>query len=121
MHCPFKSHSAPVAMGHNSDSSGASSPQPSPSLARRKRSPRLTRALALSVVLGAIPCMLAADDMSTTNDDPYLWLENVGGDKALDWVRQQNAVSTGKLEASPGFAKLRERLLAILDSHERIP
>jgi prolyl oligopeptidase len=65
--------------------------------------------------------MLAADDMSTTNDDPYLWLENVGGDKALDWVRQQNAVSTGKLAASPGFAKLQERLLAILDSHERIP
>ena len=79
-------------------------------------------ALALGIVLGAaLQCAFAADDMISTNDDPYLWLENVTGDKALDWVRAQNAVSTRKLESSPGFAALQERLLAILNSRERIP
>jgi prolyl oligopeptidase len=56
-----------------------------------------------------------------TADDPYLWLENVTGDKALDWVRSQNAISTNELEHLPEFEPIRERLLAILDSKEKIP
>ncbi len=79
-------------------------------------------ALALGIVLGAaLQFAHAADDMSIANDDPYLWLENVTGQKALDWVREHNAVSTAKLESSPGFAALQDRLLTILNSHERIP
>jgi prolyl oligopeptidase len=75
----------------------------------------------VGVLAGAtFQCAFAAHDM-TTNDDPYLWLENVSSDNALAWVREQNAFSTGKLESSPGFAKLQERLLAILNSRERIP
>jgi prolyl oligopeptidase len=54
-------------------------------------------------------------------DDPYLWLEDVTGDKALDWVRAQNARSQAELEAAPGFGALRDRLLAIYDSKDRIP
>ena len=78
--------------------------------------------LAVALVLGAaLQFPSAANDMSTNNDDPYLWLENVSGDKALDWVRQQNTASTGKLESSPGFAALQDRLLTILNSRERIP
>ncbi|HUD48790.1 MAG TPA: prolyl oligopeptidase family serine peptidase [Candidatus Baltobacteraceae bacterium] len=78
--------------------------------------------VALGIFLGgALPCAFAANDMNSTNDDRYLWLENVSGGKALDWVREQNAASTGKLEASPGFTALEDRLLAILNSHERIP
>jgi prolyl oligopeptidase len=74
------------------------------------------------ILLGAaLQSVLAANDMSKTADDPYLWLENVGGDKALDWVRQQNGVSAKKLESSPGFSALQDRLLTILNSRERIP
>jgi len=58
---------------------------------------------------------------ANTPSDPYLWLEDVTGTNALDWVRKQNAVSTKELEASPDFAALRQKLLAILDSKERIP
>ncbi len=37
-------------------------------------------ALALGIILGsALQCVHAANDMSATNDDPYLWLENVSG------------------------------------------
>ena len=54
-------------------------------------------------------------------DDPYLWLEDVTGDRALAWVRSQNALSTKALEASPDFEPIRQRLLSILDSKARIP
>jgi prolyl oligopeptidase len=56
-----------------------------------------------------------------TDDDPYLWLEDVGGDRALAWVRDQNAASVSELEGSAGFASLCTRLLAIYESDERIP
>jgi prolyl oligopeptidase len=53
--------------------------------------------------------------------DPLLWLEDVDGDAALAWVRARNEVATRELEATPGFAELRARLLSILDNDARIP
>jgi prolyl oligopeptidase len=53
--------------------------------------------------------------------DPYLWLEEVTGEKALAWVKERNAESTGELTKREGFTKLDERLLKILDSEEKIP
>lgn len=53
--------------------------------------------------------------------DPYLWLEHVDGDAARAWVAQQNAATEAELESRPGFAPLRARLKAILDSKEKIP
>lgn len=54
-------------------------------------------------------------------EDPYLWLEDVSGERAMTWVKANNVTSTGELEAVPGFAALRARILAILDSKEKIP
>ena len=54
-------------------------------------------------------------------EDEFLWLEDVGGDRALDWVREQNKASQSLLEAEPGFEALRSDLLGILDSDARIP
>ncbi len=53
--------------------------------------------------------------------DPWLWLEDIYGDKALDWVRARNAACQKELEALPDFEPTRARLLAIMDSKERIP
>lgn len=64
---------------------------------------------------------VAAENSAAGADDPYLWLEEVAGEKPLDWVRQQNAVSTKELEAHPEFSEIRKRLLSIMDSKERIP
>jgi len=54
-------------------------------------------------------------------EDPFLWLEDVGGDRSLDWVRAQNAVSEAALANSPRFEDLRRDLLSIMDSDEKIP
>lgn len=54
-------------------------------------------------------------------DDPYLWLEEVKGDNALQWVREQNALTTAALEAVPQFRGIHERLLEIYNSADQIP
>jgi len=69
--------------------------------------------VALLAVNGGVA--MAADE------DPYLWLEDVEGDTALDWVRTQNAASKEALESLPGFDSLRTDLRAILDSDAKIP
>ena len=56
-----------------------------------------------------------------TGDDPYLWLEDVGSERSLTWVREQNTATVRELGGSADFETLRQRLLAILDSKERIP
>jgi prolyl oligopeptidase len=68
-----------------------------------------------------LPSPLVAANPADATNDPYLWLEDVTGEKALDWVRQQNAVSTNQLESLPDFGPIQETLLAILNSKERIP
>lgn len=68
-----------------------------------------------------ITMIQAADQKDVMVDDPYLWLEDISGTKALDWVRTQNAVTQKKLETDPDFKKLNTDLLAILDSDAKIP
>ena len=53
--------------------------------------------------------------------DPFLWLEDVTGEKAIEWVKARNAKSQAKMESDPQFNTLRKDLLAVLDSDARIP
>jgi prolyl oligopeptidase len=55
------------------------------------------------------------------DDDPYLWLEDVTGEQALDWVRARNEESTGRFATGPAFDALRESLRDVLDADGRIP
>jgi prolyl oligopeptidase len=59
--------------------------------------------------------------VDTMNEDPYLWLEEVEGEKALDWARARSQAALSGMEADPAFGKLREDILAILESDARIP
>ena len=54
-------------------------------------------------------------------EDPFLWLEDVRGEKALDWVRERNARSEVRLTSNPTFARLKERLRPALLSDDRLP
>ncbi|MDX2276985.1 MAG: prolyl oligopeptidase family serine peptidase [Hyphomonadaceae bacterium] len=55
-----------------------------------------------------------------SDNDPYLWLEEVEGERALAWVREQNAQSLAQLEGDPRFAALRADALAIATSQDRL-
>lgn len=59
-------------------------------------------------------------DTPATANDPYLWLEDVLGDKPLDWVRTRNSESKKALADSERFQGLQKDILAILDSTDRI-
>jgi prolyl oligopeptidase len=58
---------------------------------------------------------------TTNTEDPFLWLEDVEGEKALDWVREQNARTLALLEADPRYQKLYETALKIITAEDRIP
>ena len=53
--------------------------------------------------------------------DPYLWLEEQHGDRAMAWVRAENAKTTAVLEKEPHFAQLYSEALAVAQSNDRIP
>ena len=67
------------------------------------------------------PATATAASPSTPVDDPYLWLEDVGGERALAWVRERKAAAEKEFATDPRFATLRGDLLTILDSQARIP
>jgi len=69
----------------------------------------------IAAALIAMPIAAAAQE------DPYIWLEDVTGDKPMAWVKEQNAASVKELESRPEFKQMHERLVAIYNSRERIP
>ncbi|SET96114.1 prolyl oligopeptidase family serine peptidase [Stigmatella erecta] len=69
---------------------------------------------ALAAWLGVGPVAVAADE------DPYLWLEDVEGPRALDQVRQWNATTAAVLEKAPDFEAYRTRSAALLNDQARI-
>src|SRR5687767_13273064 len=71
--------------------------------------------------VGAKPAVADQAKPQPQQDDPYLWLEEVTGDKALAWAREQNKKSKGELEAQTGFTQTRDRIRSILDSKEKTP
>jgi prolyl oligopeptidase len=74
----------------------------------------------LIATMTLLPVIAQAEETASAVD-PYLWLEDVDGDKALSWVRDRNTKSVAELAENKKFKKLNEQLLAILDSDERIP
>src|SRR3546814_20419993 len=91
----------------------------------------LAAGLAAAAGLAGVPATAAAaqadenapkeDAMPATPADPYLWLEDVTGDRQLAWVREQNARTEAELAGAPGFDKLESDILAVLDSDAKIP
>lgn len=71
----------------------------------------------------SVSCLLAAAWAAAADEpkDPFMWLEDVTGDKALDWVKERNAKAKAELTGAPEFDALNDRLLKILDSKDRIP
>ncbi|RPD87654.1 prolyl oligopeptidase family serine peptidase [Luteimonas sp. 100069] len=75
--------------------------------------------LAAAVAVGL--SMGAASAQEATMSDPRQWLEAVTDEKALDWVRAQNAKAEAELAATPEFKQLEADLLGIYDSDDKIP
>lgn len=78
-----------------------------------------------SILVAAVASLTASLTLFTTSalaeDDPFLWLEEVESERALDWVRGQNAETYEQLTDNQLYEQLYSEALAILNSDARIP
>ena len=58
--------------------------------------------------------------LEAPDDDPYLWLEEIDGERALAWVEAQNAATLTRF-ADRRFAADRDTLAAIFDRPDNLP
>ncbi|MGZ8296488.1 MAG: prolyl oligopeptidase family serine peptidase, partial [Allosphingosinicella sp.] len=70
--------------------------------------------------LPAASLLLLAAAAPAASDDPYLWLEEVEGKRALTQVKEWNSATEESLTRDPRFESYRRRALAILDDKEQI-
>jgi prolyl oligopeptidase len=54
-------------------------------------------------------------------DDPFTWLEEINGARALDWARAENRRTLGELQGDPRYRANYDRALEILEARDRIP
>ncbi len=81
------------------------------------------------VLLGVTGGAMATEAVGATSrthgaqegTDPYLWLEDVHGEKSMEWVKAQNARSTAILRADPDYERDYEAILKVMDAVDRIP
>jgi prolyl oligopeptidase len=63
---------------------------------------------------------LSAAPLVAQQPDPFLWLEEVEGARALEWVESRNAATLAELGRHPAYQPIFERVQEILDSQDRI-
>ena len=77
--------------------------------------------LALAGALMITPTMHAADTKGgAVATDPYLWLEEVEGDRAIAWARKQNERTLAELQADPRYPRFEAEARRILEARDRI-
>jgi len=72
-------------------------------------------------LLGTAAGQAAMSAQPPTPVDPFLWLEELNGTKALEWVKTENAKTLSVLQADPHFAGFNAQALAIGEAEDRIP
>jgi prolyl oligopeptidase len=53
--------------------------------------------------------------------DPFTWLEEIQGERALTWARGENTRTLGVLQGDPRYQTMYDRALTILQARDRIP
>ncbi len=75
------------------------------------------------IIVALIPVLAAALAVSAAAApavDPHLWLENIEGKAAIDWVKERNKTSLGELEGDKRYEPLRQDMRAILNAQDKI-
>jgi prolyl oligopeptidase len=67
------------------------------------------------------PQLAAAKDQAAVKDDPYVWMEEIEGAKALQWARAENARSLPQLQNDPRYKSIYADAAKIITAKDRIP
>ncbi len=78
------------------------------------------RVLVLVAAVGWNSMLAAQSPMPTEPLDPYLWLEDVDGARALDFARTASTRTLSELRQRAEFLKIRDEVREVLDSRDRI-
>jgi prolyl oligopeptidase len=73
-----------------------------------------------AAILGAFASAIVLCAAEAADNDPNLWLSDIHGAKALEWVAQQNAKSNAALMQDPLYAPVHAEILKSLDTKDRI-
>jgi prolyl oligopeptidase len=75
------------------------------------------------IIAGVAMALATGTAISATDvaEDAYLWLEDVHGEKALDWVRGENAIALKLLKSDADYQADYDAILSLLDADDRIP
>jgi prolyl oligopeptidase len=63
----------------------------------------------------------AGADSGAAREDPFVWLEQVDGERAMAWVRAEDAKTAAVLEEDARYSGLFEEALEIAEAKDRIP
>ena len=74
----------------------------------------------LTLAFAALPAGAQVTRTDTT-PDPYRWLEDVNGDRAMAWVRAENAKTTAVLEKDPRYPRIYHEALAMAQAQRPHP
>jgi prolyl oligopeptidase len=73
---------------------------------------------AAMAALVAVPVLAA--ELTPDSPDPFLWLADIHGAKAVDWAKVQTAKSLAILKSDPDYQKDHDAILKVLDANDRI-
>lgn len=72
------------------------------------------------LLLAALPTTAITQESPAAVEDPFLWLEEVEGEKALEWVKEHDARTMEELAGDPGFQPAFELVTKLLNDKDRI-
>lgn len=87
---------------------------------------RMARPVTALMMIAAVAIALAAiqagaRQSSTEQPDTYAWLEDIHGQRQMDWVQKEDARTAAVLEKDSHFAPLEAKALTALESPDRLP
>lgn len=85
----------------------------------------MVRLLCCGLLAWLTACATVSDppvnSVKEPESDPYLWLEDISGERAVRWVKARNRTANRTLANTASFKRLRTRLLEVFDAEDRIP
>ena len=73
------------------------------------------------VAAGLMSVAAGSPAPAAEGDDPYIWLETMGGPKVDAWVEAENKKTAAALESDPRFKKAYDDAFTVLSAKDRIP
>ncbi len=81
----------------------------------------MRRSAFLFVVTAIAATTATAQPVRPEPSDPFRWLEELSSERAMTWVRAENARTSNILENDPRFAEIRATALAMAQARDRLP